>query len=65
MNPTPPSSSEPPSCCCCFYVGTAVHKTKRFTGTLLIALTAFLRIVHGEALGVRWASTFRAAASSS
>lgn len=35
------------------YVGTAVHKTKRITGTLLIALTAFASIYTVDALGIK------------
>jgi len=36
-----------------FYVGTAVHKTKRFTGTLLIALAAFASLYTVNALGLK------------
>jgi len=35
------------------YVGTAVHKTKRITGTLLIALTAFASLYTVDALGIK------------
>ena len=35
------------------YVGTAVHKTKRFTGTLLIALAAFASLYTVNALGLK------------
>lgn len=35
------------------YVGTAVHKTKRLTGTLLIALTAFASLYTVQALGLK------------
>ncbi|HBJ87607.1 MAG TPA: hypothetical protein DDZ88_27870 [Verrucomicrobiales bacterium] len=36
-----------------FYVGTAVHKTKRFTGTLLISLAAFASLYTVNALGLK------------
>jgi SecD/SecF fusion protein len=36
------------------YVGTAVHKTKRITGTLLVALTAFASIYTVNALGIKF-----------
>jgi len=36
------------------YVGTAVHKTKRITGTLLIALTAFASLYTVNALGIKF-----------
>lgn len=35
------------------YVGTAVHKTKRFTGTLLVALAAFASLYTANALGLK------------
>jgi SecD/SecF fusion protein len=35
------------------YVGTAVHKTKRFTGTLLVALAAFASLYTVNALGLK------------
>ncbi len=35
------------------YVGTAVHKTKRLTGTLLIALTALSALYTVKALGIK------------
>ncbi len=35
------------------YVGTAVHKTKRLVGTLLVALTAFASIYTLDALGLK------------
>ncbi len=35
------------------YVGTAVHKTKRLTGTLLIALTALASLYTVKALGLK------------
>jgi SecD/SecF fusion protein len=35
------------------YVGTAVHKTKRFTGTLLVALAAFASLYTVDALGLK------------
>jgi SecD/SecF fusion protein len=35
------------------YVGTAVHKTKRFTGTLLVALAAFASLYTVNAMGLK------------
>ena len=35
------------------YVGSAVHKTKRWVGTLLVALTAFASIYTAKTMGLQ------------
>ena len=35
------------------YIGTAVHKTKRWIGTLLVALTAFSSIYTAKTMGLQ------------
>jgi SecD/SecF fusion protein len=41
------------------YVGTAVHKTKRLVGTLLVAVTAFAAIYTEEVMGLKYGIDLR------